>query len=575
MYPSDYGSGVISLAASSLLLPNASFNVDSTNYTSTTTTVGGTLTFTPPSLVLSIRGQIYSDYAYTTLKDNIIINSITNGVGQFTISGLIPGATYYVRSIGYAASLGTGQSGAYNYFSFTVPQYSPDLFNRTDTPEDTYDGEEVPAVAILPGEKNKISISKSLFTIHAENTNVNSFCAAVKDTGIETSSSYYAFGTTLYFSPTPDTSMQSGAFGFFTSNTSQTGYFIKIKTTANAKSNGDEFSIGKVYKNSQKIITDSQSVTNAKNNIGLISASVPYKIDVRVKLTSTKVYISAYINGFKITATDTYVSAANPLISKTSLISLMVNMGSINFDYVYALPISEEQYVSKELENVYSNQFSKSAFSLAYGSMLASGLTAIDSHTTKKYVEEFGSVARELRIFSSKYQDLEPKFPKYMYNNLNTSISVLGSDLTSFSATAYLLNSAGVTTNVASSDGSKLSVFGNSLMKSEDLLYFDEETNKYEVKEQMTMDSTWIQNPGDAKKLSDWIKTQWSKRQRVVDMTVLANPTISVGDIITIDYAYQELTITDKFVITNVRQSWSDGLETTVTARSIYSWQMV
>jgi hypothetical protein len=203
--------------------------------------------------------------------------------------------------------------------------------------------------------------------------------------------------------------------------------------------------------------------------------------------------------------------------------------------------------------------------------MLASGLTAIDSHTTKKYVEEFGSVARELRIFSSKYQDLEPKFPKYMYNNLNTSISVLGSDLTSFSATAYLLNSAGVTTNVASSDGSKLSVFGNSLMKSEDLLYFDEETNKYEVKEQMTMDSTWIQNPGDAKKLSDWIKTQWSKRQRVVDMTVLANPTISVGDIITIDYAYQELTITDKFVITNVRQSWSDGLETTITARSIYS----
>jgi hypothetical protein len=24
-----------------------------------------------------------------------------------------------------------------------------------------------------------------------------------------------------------------------------------------------------------------------------------------------------------------------------------------------------------------------------------------------------------------------------------------------------------------------------------------------------------------------------------------------------------------------VRQSWSDGLETTITARSIYSWQMV
>ena len=571
MYPPDYLNELITLSSSSLLLPNPSFNVDTSNFTSTTTVVGGTLTFTPPPLVLSIRGQVYSDYAYTTLKDNIVINSITSGVGLFTMSGLIPGATYYVKSIGYAASLGTGQAGAYNYFSFTVPAYSPDLFNRTDTPQDTYDGEEVPAVMILPGEKNKISISKSLFTIHSENTNANSYCAAVKDTGLATTSDYYAFGTTLYFSPSADTSMQSGAFGFFTSNTAQTGYFIKIKTTANAKSNGDEFSIGKVYKNSQKVITDKQSVTNAKNNVGEITAAIPYKIDVRVKVTGTKVYISAYINGFKITATDTYVSAANPLISKSPYISLMVNMGSINFDYVYAISITEAQYASAELENIYSSQFSKASFSLAYGSMLTSGLKAIDSHTASKYVEEFGSVARELRVFSSKYQDLEPKFPKYMYNNLNTSISVLGSDLTSFSATAYLLNSAGVTTNVASSDGSKLSVFGNSLMKSEDLLYFDEETNKYEVKEQMTMDSTWIQNPGDAKKLSDWIKTQWSKRQRIVDMTVLANPTISVGDIITIDYAYQELTITDKFVITNVRQSWADGLETTITARSIYS----
>jgi hypothetical protein len=571
MYPPDYKSEIISPAASSLLLSNPSFNVDTTNYTSTTSAVGGTLSFAPPALVLSIRGQVYSDSAYTTLKDNIIINSIIGGVGQFTMSNLVPGATYYVKSIGYAGASGAGQAGAYNYFNFTVPKYSPDLFNKTDTPEDTYDGEEVPAVVILPGEKNTVKISKSLFTIHAENTNANSYCAAVKNTGIDITSDYYAFGTTLYFSPTQATSLQSGAFGFFTSNTSQTGYFIKIKTTANAKSNGDEFSIGKVYKNSQKIITDSQSVTNAKNNIGTITATVPYKIDVRVKVTGTKVYISAYINGFKITATDTYVSAANPLISKTSLISLMVNMGSINFDYVYAIPITAEQYASKELENVYSNQFSKSSFSLSYGTMLASGLTPIDSQTTKKYVEEFGSVAREIRVFSSKYQDLEPKFPKYMYNNLNTSVSVLGSDLTSFSATAYLLNAAGVTSNISSSDGSKLSVFGNSLMKSEDLLYFDEETNKYEVKQQMTMDSTWIQNPGDAKKLSDWIKTQWSKRQRVIDMTVLANPVISVGDIITIDYAYQDLAITDKFVITNVRQSWSDGLETAITARSIYS----
>jgi hypothetical protein len=547
-----------------------SFEVDTTNFTANSTSVGGSLFFTNNSSAASIGGQVYSD-SYVSVRDTITINTLTNGSGQFTMSGLTPGKTYFARAVGYLNASKTGQTGYYVYFTFTVPAYSIDLFNRTDTPEDTYDGEEVPAAVLLPGESTSIKISKSLFTIHADNTNPNVYCAGVKNTGIATGSNYYAFGTTLYFRPTLDNFIQSGAFGFFVSGTSSNGYFIKIKTTANAKSNGDEFSIVKVVKNTQKVITDSQSVTNAKNNVGSVTAAVPYKVDVRVKVTSTKVYISAYINGFKITATDTHVSATNTILPKTSNISLAVNMGTVNFDYVYAIPISAAEYTNSELENVYSNQFAHTSFNLAYGDMFISGLSSIDSSTAQKYVEEFGSVAREIRLFSSKYQDLEPKFPKYMYNNLNTSISVLGSDLTSFSATAYLLNSSGVTSEISSSDGSKISVLGNSIMKSEDLVYFDEETNKYEVKEQMTMDATWIQSPADAKKLSDWIKTQWSKRQRIIDMTVLANPVISVGDVITVSYSYQDLLPTDKFVITNVRHSWSDGLETTITARSIYS----
>jgi hypothetical protein len=127
----DYGSNPITLAQAPLLLSEPLFDVDTTNFTSTSTAVGGALTFSAPAPVLSIRGQIYTDYTYTTLKDNIVVNSIVNGLGEFTISGLTPGKTYYGRSIGYAASLGTGQSGVYNYFSFTVPAYSADLFNRT------------------------------------------------------------------------------------------------------------------------------------------------------------------------------------------------------------------------------------------------------------------------------------------------------------------------------------------------------------------------------------------------------------------------------------------------------------
>ena len=114
----DYRSSY-SAAQAPLLLSNPLFEVDTTNFTSTSTVVGGGLTFTAPAAVLSIRGQVYTDYTYTTLSNNIVINSIVNGVGEFTISGLTPGKTYYARAVGYAASLGTGQSGSYNYFSFT------------------------------------------------------------------------------------------------------------------------------------------------------------------------------------------------------------------------------------------------------------------------------------------------------------------------------------------------------------------------------------------------------------------------------------------------------------------------
>ena len=71
--------------------------------------------------------------------------------------------------------------------------------------------------------------------------------------------------------------------------------------------------------------------------------------------------------------------------------------------------------------------------------------------------------------------------------------------------------------------------------------------------------------------MSAWIKNQWSKQQRVVDLQVFGNPLISVGDIITIKYPNNDLDGTQKFVVSSVNNSFSDGLETSITARSIYS----
>lgn len=565
--PPDIRDGYETQSNLPLSIQTISFDVNTTNFTSQSTSVGGTLEFLCPSTVLSIGGTVYSNGLLTVVQETITVNSLSSGIGLATLSGLKPGKVYYGVASGYSAINRGGTTGLNHYFEFTVPAYSPDLFNRLDTPEDNYDGKET---AILDETYRSIKVGKSLFSVHADNTNPNKYVAAVKDTEILVSSDYYAFGTTLFFRPSINDSVQSGAFGFFVSGAASSGYFVKIKTTANSKSNGDEYSIIKVAKGQKKIITNAQSVTDIKKNVGAVTDAAPYKIDVRVKKTSTKVYITVYVNGFKISATDSHISAKDTILPKTSKIALMVNMGTVNFDYVYALPMEETIYELAELENVYANQFAQASFSIAYGDMLVSGLPKIDSATSKKYVEEFGIVAREIRTFSSKYEGAEPKYPKYLYKNLNQSVSLLGSDLTPFKATAYLLNTSGVSSQLSSSDGTKISVVGNSLMKSDELVYWDDSINKYEIKDQMSMDSEWIQNANDAKSLSDWIKTQWSKRQRVIEISVVANPILSVGDVISVSCPYQKILSTDRFVVTNVRQSWSEGLETTITARSIY-----
>ena len=54
-------------------------------------------------------------------------------------------------------------------------------------------------------------------------------------------------------------------------------------------------------------------------------------------------------------------------------------------------------------------------------------------------------------------------------------------------------------------------------------------------------------------------------------MSVFGNPILSIGDIVTIKYPYEGLdgTAAKKFIITNITQSFDQGLETTILCRSL------
>lgn len=317
-------------------------------------------------------------------------------------------------------------------------------------------------------------------------------------------------------------------------------------------------------------LPDNQSVTTNKNvgsQVGIIPGT-SYKIDIKVRVAPSKTTIVAYINGFKVVATDTS-DPNKPILPRSSIISLFANLGTIYFDYVYAMPLTANQYNSGSMEDIYNRGIS-GITDLAYGELFISGLTAQEANSSSRYFEEFGPVAREIRYIKKRYERL-PSYPKFTFQNLNKGVNVLASKLSSFDAELYLLNSSGVSTTISSANGTQISVVGNNLIKSDQIVYVDEDTDKFGVQEPITFESYWIQKISDAKNLSDFIKQQWSKNQRIVTMQVFGNPVISVSDIISIKYDYHGLAGTEKFIVTDVTQSWDGGLNTTVVARSIYS----
>jgi hypothetical protein len=243
-------------------------------------------------------------------------------------------------------------------------------------------------------------------------------------------------------------------------------------------------------------------------------------------------------------------------------------IGTTHFDYIYATPLTEDQYKNGVIQNVYEGKYGIKTLSFLYGDKIISD--KVISPAQLPFLEEFGTVARELRKVKIKYQD-RPGDPLYTSVGINKYVSVLGQRLTSFGAEVYVINNAGTFVPLDDSNLYSFSIVGNYIVVSGQHEYVSNELSETTIAEPVIFESAWIQSEPDAKNLTDWIQTQWSKQQQVVEMNVFGNPLISVGDVISINYPQNNLDGTEKFIVTRVNNSFKEGLETTITARSIFS----
>ena len=512
----------------------------------------------------------------------------TATASTFSITGLTAGLEYKIQARAFAGASKTGTYGDMRSVSFTMPKLSTAgsiletlKLKEADSEKQTTgttinvgggftDSQNTARIAAKGSEKQT---TKSLFQLSNNVKDSTNYTVAFKsfDT-LTTTSTYYSFGTSLFFKSNDKNPNQSGGFGFFVGGEGLDGYFIKIETTASAGANkSNEFTILKVKGGRSYPLEDSQQ-TKTKTLTGIYGGKT-YKIDVRVMVTATTRVISVYVNGFKITATDSNPTAGassqdqTPVLPVSKRVALMCNEGTIYFDYVYGMHLTPEQYEQESLFNVYDGQYSEAAISFLYGNKTLQNNT-VSNDSSNGFIEEFGAVARELRVLKTKY-DSRPGFPLYASTGVNSFAKIIGQRLTSFGAEVYVLNNSGTFIPLDDSEFYSFYILGKYISQSGQLEYVDNAAGEYTVKEPVIFESRWIQKQTDVVALADWIKNIWSVKQTIIQMSVFGNPLISVGDIITISDSYNELTTARKFVVLNVTNSFKDGLETNITCRTL------
>jgi hypothetical protein len=486
----------------------------------------------------------------------------TSASNPITISGLTENG-YYKITTQFISAAGEGNKKiSYYKLSSTITNAS-----KTGSPKQV--GDKVTAKSYLKltgGETvdNKFTFAYRDFDSVQLGTYTNETIGegALSKPVRNYSPGYYSFGTSIIMPPLIKYKPQGAALGFFLNDSNDSGYFIFLETSATAAAaSTSPIKIVKLVGKNMKKLQDSQKGNRA--TLDQLFAGKVYNLDVKVKIENKSITITAYINGFKIEATDTSSGAQdNEILYPSKRVALVGISGTTIFDYVYADTLKNQEEYNKDYQllNFYNGQFSKDFLDLAYGDMLYNATNDdVDIISKKNAFDEFGTVVREIAKKSVRFSNA-PAIPIKWTTGGNKLAQVIAQSYDNFKADVFVLNNSSITVPLSDRGVNQLSIFGNTIGFSGEIVY---ETSP------VIFESTWLQNVKDVKSLAEWIQSRVVNKAKIITMKIFGNPLISVGDIITIDYPYQDLTVEQKIIVVKVSQRYQGGLETEITGRTL------
>ena len=390
---------------------------------------------------------------------------------------------------------------------------------------------------------------------------------------------YFSFGTSLIMKDTLENTLHAGGVGFFLNESATSGYYIIMESTSSASAILDKKSV-RIEKWVGNTKTPLKEVgTRTESTIEGIFGGRTYNVDVKVKIDNQSVTITAFINGYGITVTDTTYKINNKVEIKSTILppskkmGLVCTRGEVAFDYGYANTLSPEQYKDRISElNIYQGQFNNDLINTSYGDLIYMAQydkDDIPSENKKSTaVDEFGTVVREIITRDVSFNK-RPAYPTMWSTGINPFVKILGSKISNFGSKIFVMNNTSQTIPLSNGAEASFLLLGNSLGNSGELEYSTDELNDYVNKEPAVFISSWLQHEADVKSLANWIKSNFVNKGKIIDMKIFGNPLISVGDIVSIKNVYQGFAGDENFIVTEVKHSFSEGLETSITCRTL------
>jgi len=530
----------------------------------------------------SVEPTSYSIYIQKKISSGgVFINDpnspevvLTKTVDPFIIDNLTMGAVYDFQVVPYLnSSMGYGVQQQ----NYTMPTEGISIQTLSSKPKDFKVAKSYMALSVTEQDY----LAKRYAIAHREFPAivVPSTKTVSKTNGNEYNIGYFSYGTSLVLDNMVDNPKQMGGLGFFVDNLGQTGYYVIIESTSSSAAL-DKKSVRIVKFVGNKIKPLKEIGTRTESTVEGIYGGRIYNIDVKVKIQNRVVNIDAYVNGYKISYQDSTArqsgAVALPetsILAPTNRVAVLCGRGEVAFDYVYGNELKDYQYADSSFDlNFYQGQFGNDLVNTSFGDLSYMSNYSQDeiSLANKKLtaLDEFGTVVREILKVDIKY-DSRPSYPIKWSTGINKYANIIGQKVSNFGAQAFILNNTSTSIPISNGLEASLYIYGNTLGSSGDLEYKTDGLNEYTTVEPIIFQSTWLQNEADVKSLATWIKGNVVNKGKLVTMSIFGNPLVSVGDIVGIKYSYYGLAGTENFIVTNVTHSYSSGLETQITCRTL------